>query len=737
VTVSRVRWVVALLGLVPLCGALAGGDAAQVFDSTLLWSGPESSETREVRSTWVALALDSQGHLFVVGTLDRHNFAPPPRAFQRSRKGKRDVVVAKFDRGLTKLLAATCLGGSENDTGLTVAVDRRGEVYVAGVTESGDFPVTPGTLGTSYRGASDAFVAVFDNHLRALRRATFLGGTREEGLRSRVRLRFEGDDLLVAGATASPDFPLTAGTLSTTHKGGNDVFVARLDRLLTRVKAATLVGGADSENVMDLARSAKGSLYMAGYTSSRDFPSTAGGFLSKNGGMPRAYVVRLDPELRAIQGSAGIDTPRHTFLYGLALDGEDNVYITGHAHAGFPTTPGAFRERLEGWPDGAWVARLTPDLTRIAAATFIHGGGEGADAGDTAGWDVAIDRRGRVVVTGGVKRLDFPVTRGAYDEFNAGGGDGFIAIFDRELRRIEAATVLGGGDFEKPVALLAARDGSIYCAGVTGSLDFPVSARAWGRTFDQRHSCFITRFGADLAAPAHRPGRVAPGDPSGLTPLHWAAVYNQAELAEGLISRGAPPNRANQTGQTPLHFAARYGGAATVTALLRRGASLEAPNQDGDTPLHLAVSHHNAGMVRQLLQAGAAVNARNARQQTPLHLAVFPMDNQEICGLLIDAGADKNALDGNHRIALQDAVRGWGNCAPVLLEKGADPNIGDKDGKTVLHHAVAYGNAATGLVGWLLARGADPNRPDRAGQSPLALAKAQKSDQLIALLEKR
>jgi len=306
VIVFRARSAVAVFPLALLCGALAGSGTAPIFDSTLLWSGPESSETREVRSTWVALALDSQGHLFVVGTLDRHNFAPPPRAYQRARKGKRDVVVAKFDRGLTRLLGAT-----------------------------------------------------------------YLGGAREDGARSRVKLLFEGDDVLVAGATASPDFPLTAGTLSTIHKGGNDVFVARLDRLLTRVKAATLVGGADSENVMDMARSANGGVYVAGYTSSRDFPFQAGGFLSKNGGMPRAYVVRLDPELRAIQGSAGIDTPRHTFLYGLALDGEDNAYITGHAHAGFPTTPGTFRERLEGWPDGAWVARLTPDLTRIAAATFI------------------------------------------------------------------------------------------------------------------------------------------------------------------------------------------------------------------------------------------------------------------------------------------------------------------------------------------------------------------------------
>ncbi len=732
---SRLLVGLALLGP---CGAPFGAGTAQVFNSTLLWSGPESpAESREVRSKWLAMALDAQGHLFLVGTLDRDHFAPPPRAFQRARKGKRDVVVAKFDRQLTRLLAATYLGGSEHDDALDVTVDRRGDVYVAGLTESGDFPVTPGALGTAYRGGGDVFVAVLDNNLRALRRATYLGGTREEGARSRVRLLLDGEDLLVAGATASPDFPATAGTFSTTHKGANDVFVARLDRALTRVKTATLLGGAGPENVMSLVRSAAGKLYLAGYTSSRDFPFKAGGFLSKGGGMPRVYVVRLDPELRAVEASAGIDTPRHTFLYGVALDGEDNVYLTGHAHAGFPTTPGAFLQRLEGWPDGAYVARLTPDLTRLAAATFIHGGGEGADAGDAAGWGIAIDRRGRVVVTGGVKRLDFPVTRGAYDEFNAGGADGFVAIFDRELRRIEAATVLGGGGFEKPVALLAAPDGSLYCAGVTGSADFPISARAYGRVFDRRHSCFITRFGADLMAPARRSGPAAPADPSGLSPLHWAAVYNRAELAERLIGRGAQPNRADLTGHTPLHWAARYGGGATVVALLRHGANLEAPNKDGDTPLHLAVSHHDLSMVRQLLKAGAAINARNARQQTPIHLAVLPMDNQEICGLLMDAGADKNALDGNHRTPLQDAVRGWGNCASVLFEKGADPNIGDKEGKTVLHHAVAYGNAAKGFVEWLLSHGADPNRPDRAGQSPLALAKEKNFDQLLPLLEKR
>jgi len=785
------RFVVWVAFLTPY-GALADSGAARLFDSTLLWSGPESSaDSREVRSKWLATALDAHGHLFAVGTVERDNFAVPPRAFQRSRKGKRDVVVAKFDRRLSRLLAATYLGGSENDNGLDVAVDRRGDVYVAGLTESRDFPVTPGTLGTSYRGGGDVFVAVLDSDLRTMRRATFLGGAREDGLRSRVKLLIEGNDILVAGATASPDFPVTAGAFSTTHKGGNDVFVARLDRALIRLKAATLVGGTDSENVMDLAGSPAGKLYIGGYTMSRDFPFAAGGFLSKGGGTPRSYVVRLDPELRVLEASAGIDTPQHTFLYGIALDAQDNVYITGHARAGFPTTPGAFRERLEGWPDGAYVARLTADLTRIAAATFIHGGGEGADAGDAAGWDIAVDRRGRVVVAGNVKRYDFPVTRGGYDEFNAGGVDVFLAIFDRGLRRIEAATLLGGGDFEKALALLAAPDGSLYCAGVTGSADFPVSARAYGRTLDQRHSCFITRLGADLSAPERSPLAVAlakddapgikelavrkPGlvnhadasgttplhlaarggqreaarlliehgaaveaaDKAGNTPLHWAAVYNHAELVEWMVGRGAQPNPANQAGHTPLHLAARYGGAATVAALLQRGANLEARDQDGNTPLHLAVTHHDGGMVKQLLRAGAEVTARNARQQTPLHLAVFPVDNQEVCGLLIDAGADKNALDANHRIALQDAVRGWGNCGPVLLEKGADPNIGDKEGKTVLHHAVAYGNAAKGLVGWLLARGADPNRPDHAGQSPLAVAKEKGFDQLVALMERR
>ncbi len=579
----HVWWLGVWLTLSTPGGALAGSGAVPLFDSTLLWPGPESpAESREVRSKWLALALDLQGNLFVVGTAERDNFAVPPRAFQRTRKGKRDVVVAKFDRGLTKLLAATYLGGSENDTGLTVVVDRRGEVYVAGVTESGDFPVTPGALGTSYRGSGDVFVAVLDNNLQTLRRATFLGGTREEGARSRVRLLVEGDDVLVAGATASPDFPVTAGTFSTTHKGANEVFVARLDRALSRLKAATLLGGADSENVMDLARSAKGSLYVAGYTSSRDFPFTARGFLSKSGGMPRAYVARLDPELRTLEASAGIDTPRHTFPYGVALDPEDNVYITGHAHAGFPTTPGAFRERLEGWPDGAYVARLTPDLTRIAAATFIHGGGEGADAGDSAGWGIAIDRRGRVVVTGLVKRHDFPVTRGAYDEFNAGGTDGFVAIFDRELRRIETATLLGGGDFEKPVALLAAPDGSLYCAGVTGSADFPVSARAYGRTFDQRHSCFITRFGADLTAPARSPLAVA------LAKDDLPAVKQLAARQPHLLTRG------DASGISALHLAARGGQLAAARLLVESGAAVDVADKAGNTPLHWAAVYNHA-----------------------------------------------------------------------------------------------------------------------------------------------
>src|SRR5207249_2295898 len=116
-----------------------------------------------------------------------------------------EAFVAKLDGGLSKLLAATFLGGSGGGEASALALDSAGNVYVAGLTESPDFPgIGPDSADHTFAG-EEAFVAKLDGDLSELLAATFLGGS-DSDFAHAVALDSAGN-VYVAGQTGSRDFP--------------------------------------------------------------------------------------------------------------------------------------------------------------------------------------------------------------------------------------------------------------------------------------------------------------------------------------------------------------------------------------------------------------------------------------------------------------------------------------------------------------------------------------------------
>lgn len=105
------------------------------------------------------------------------------------------------------------------------------------------------------------------------------------------------------------------------------------------------------------------------------------------------------------------------------------------------------------------------------------------------------------------------------------------------------------------------------------------------------------------------------------TPLHWAAMSGATEAAEVLLQRGAKVNEKNDQGRTPLMLAAAGGHTETVLALLHKKAPVKSTDLNGDTALHSAVRGRNPQVVAALLKSGAKPAAANKRGDTPLALA--------------------------------------------------------------------------------------------------------------------
>ena len=98
----------------------------------------------------------------------------------------------------------------------------------------------------------------------------------------------------MTGGTGSSDFPTTAGAFDTTHNGGDDAFVTKLDASGAALGYSTYLGGSGGEDGYGLALDGAGSAYLTGGTGSSDFPTTAGAFDTTLNGATDAFVTKLD-----------------------------------------------------------------------------------------------------------------------------------------------------------------------------------------------------------------------------------------------------------------------------------------------------------------------------------------------------------------------------------------------------------------------------------------------------------
>ena len=243
---------------------------------------------------------------------------------------------------------------------------------------------------------------------------------------------------------------------------------------------------------------------------------------------------------------------------------------------------------------------------------------------------------------------------------------------------------------------------------------------------------------AFAAAPASVP---VPGDAGdGTTPLHWAVYNNDVAAIDRLIAGGADVNARNDYGSTPLAEAAVVGNVAVIGKLLQAGAAVDSANADGQTALMVLARTSNVEAAKLLLKHKANVNQRESwRNQTALMWAAAE-GQPAMVKLLIENGADVNARSrennferqvtaeprkqarpaGGFTPLLYAARRGCAECARLLLDGGADINLGDPDRVTPL--LLATTNLSFDTAALLVRRGADVNKWDTWGRAPLYAA---------------
>jgi len=277
-----------------------------------------------------------------------------------------DGFVAELTADLTTILNATYLGGNGVDSinSITVTSTASGDqVYVAGITNSTDFPGTPsssvypgknssaqGTFGNAAcpssmgvpacptnNAGSDGFVTWLSGDLTQILNSSYLGGSGDDAA---YAVRVFGSHVYVAGRTTSGQsettpFPSTSGGLQPTYMGGSgvgDAFLADLSTDLTAFGQNTYLGGAFDDEAFAIvptvgklsAVSTINEVYVAGETDSISFtPSTAGGAQAVSPGkFDEGFVALI-----SLDRTFFFTQPAELFDVGLGVSSSQNISV--------------------------------------------------------------------------------------------------------------------------------------------------------------------------------------------------------------------------------------------------------------------------------------------------------------------------------------------------------------------------------------------------------------------------
>ena len=364
------------------------------------------------------IAVDSSGQIYLAGSTASTDF-PLASPVRLALGGSRDAFAVKLNAIGNLLVYSTYLGGSGYDAATAIAVNSAGIAYIAGDTQSADFPLSS-PVQAVFGGKTDAFVTRLTS-VGAISFSTYLGGINDEHVGG-VAVDASGN-IYLAGGTLSANFPLAA-PLQAINGGSQDAFVAKISTSPVALVYSTYLGGSGGqvgspEQANAIAVDSTGSVYVAGVTNSGNFPVTAGAFQTTFNGVQDAFVTKLNAAGSAKLYSTYVGSYSFDWASGIAIDSGGNAYVAGYtSSAGFPVV-GGVQAGFNGFYD-AFVSKLNPLGNGLTFSTLY--GGTGADEANA----IAVDTSGNMFVGGQTSSFDLPV-QSAIQSFNVGSSTGWVA----------------------------------------------------------------------------------------------------------------------------------------------------------------------------------------------------------------------------------------------------------------------------------------------------------------------
>ena len=470
------------------------------------------------------MTADADGNLYMTAGVRSGDFPTTMGVFDETNNSagaETSTAVFKLSADASALLFSTFLAGSVQDVprshGQKILVGSSGNIFVAGHSNSPDFPTTAGAFDETHNGEFDLYLSILNPTGSTLLYSTYIGGAERD---QRPGIALDGEETVyLVGMSSSPGMPTTAGAFDATHNGGIDIYIARLSPQgngAADLLYATFLGGQGDDNGPSMTIDDSGIIHAVGETESTDFPTTPGAFdTTHNGGGGSIdagddlFVIKFDAN-PAGDGSEDLlystffggshEDDYDAFAPGIAVTEEGHILFTGETVSRrtdaipFPLTQDAIdrvaNPTVDGTrPDKVIIARIRP--LGFGPSDLIYSSYWGG-FGDNEQGALAYDQNGFIYLTGDTDAADFR-TLDPLQAANAGGeADGFLSIFDQGGRRLLFSTYLGGSGQERHVSALPHPTG-VFVTGQTDSTDFTTTPGVFDRTQNGGLDLFVSK----------------------------------------------------------------------------------------------------------------------------------------------------------------------------------------------------------------------------------------------------
>ena len=370
-----------------------------------------------------SMTLDNKNNIYVTGYFNGTvDFDPGPGIYNKTSIGLGDIFVCKYD-SLGNFIWALTFGGTGEDYGKSIVVNRNGDVFTLGQFKGiVDFDSGPGIYNKTSAGQEDVFISKVDSLGNFVWTKTFGGVNLDNGMS--LTIDSVGNIYSTGYFYGPSDFDPGAGTFTLTSIN-NDTFISKLDSSGNFIWAKQFTG-AGNEVGYSIKTSINTDIIISGVCGTTDFdPGPGTHYLYYIGGNFDAFVCKLDSSgnfkwVKQLGGSMS------DYLYSMAIDTSGSIYSTGffEGTADFDPGPGAFNLIGNGSHQSTFISKLDSLGNFVWAKALDPVGMYGYCFGNA----VALDSEGNSYYTGNFAfTVDFDPGSGVYNlSYVPSGDDAFV-----------------------------------------------------------------------------------------------------------------------------------------------------------------------------------------------------------------------------------------------------------------------------------------------------------------------